>query len=283
MLTQPLKALWNEFVYGSHLLSLAASSIVLFSFQILQLKIDWLSLIIPYAMMQIIYKFNYMMETDDYESNPERASHIKRKRRRFVIQMLVFLVALLLVLIHYHQVYLYVFCLVYLLGGLWYPKQITKYIVAFKNIYVTFFWGILGLIPFIIMGKPVQIHCLLLVSFIFFRVLVNAIFADFKDVETDQSQGYKTVPAYAGIKPAMFILQIINILSFAILAYSIYKNYFPSAAWSLFILFFYNMYYIQTANKQSAKNIRIISYVLVDGEYILWPLFMWIAFYIRLQ
>lgn len=277
MLTQPLRALWNEFVYGSHLLALAASCILLFSFQMLGQEIQWLSLCIPYCMMQVIYKFNYIIETGDHDSNPERAHHIVKKRKNFIVQIVVFTALLIALLIYYNITSLYIFCILYVAGGLWYPKQFTRYVIGFKNIYVTLFWALIGLIPMLMNTSQVWQISLILSLFIFLRVMVNAIFADFKDVQTDKEQGYKTLPAYLGIRSAMVILQFINILSFGLLIWGLLKYLFPAAGWALLIFMPYNMYYIQTANKQSAKNIRIISYILVDGEYILWPVVIWLG------
>mgnify|MGYP001562821980 CR=1 FL=1 len=72
-----LKTIWKEFVYGGHLLSLGAASIVFTSAILLEIKITWDCLLVVYLGAQIIYLYNRYKEfKKDSLTNPENIKGI---------------------------------------------------------------------------------------------------------------------------------------------------------------------------------------------------------------
>ena len=92
-----LTGIWDEFVYGGHLLSLGASAIVLTGALIVNSNIDIGLILIPYLLSQSVYSFNHYLEIrEDLISNPERAKYLQHKNQ---ILLIVFYIGLLVYLL----------------------------------------------------------------------------------------------------------------------------------------------------------------------------------------
>jgi hypothetical protein len=74
-----LKFLWQEFIYGAHLLALGAGAIIVSSTLLLNIKISWDYPLIIYLTAYTAYLFNRYKEIDkDIFTNPERTHHLKK-------------------------------------------------------------------------------------------------------------------------------------------------------------------------------------------------------------
>ena len=169
-----------------------------------------------------------------------------------------------------------IFGLLLLLFGLLYSmyfKKVTEKIVGFKNFYVSFFWASLVIFLVSYYSLPFNLPVLLLFIFVFLRLLVNTIFFDIKDIESDKKYDLNTIPVMYGKNKTLNYLHIVNIFSFALVMAGVYKNIFSISFLSLSIFCFYSFYYIQKT-KNGSINVNKLSYIMVDGEYLFWPMIL---------
>ena len=167
-----------------------------------------------------------------------------------------------------------IFVLIIVIAGIFYTlflKSLTKKVSGFKNLYVAFMWA---LAPQIVIGIYYNIFnkiIIILFLFIFLRWIVNTTFFDLKDIKTDQNEGLKTLPITLGQEKTLYFLHFINFISFIPILFGVFKNILPFYSISLLIFFFYSFYYLKAAEKEKS-DIHFLSYIMTDGEYLLWGL-----------
>ena len=144
-----LKIVWDEFIYGGHLLSLGASSIVFTSAILLGIKITWDCLVIVYLGMQSAYLYNrYKDFKKDYLTNPERTKHFEKYVSKIPIIIGIFILIIILMLFYFSTPEILLFGLFLVLMSLLYSKifkDFTKKIPGFKGFYVALMWASLAL------------------------------------------------------------------------------------------------------------------------------------------
>jgi len=272
-----LNSIWNEFVYGGHLLSLGGSGNIYFETTLLNQKINLLLLFLAYLISQIVYSYNHLIEAKkDIESNSERAKYLleTKKEKKAKIEFFIYCLFLLITLFLLKKTELLIFVLIIVMAGIFYTlffKSLTKKVLGFKNLYVSFTWTFsLQLLIGMYYGIFNNIMIILFL-FIFLRCMVNGIFFDLKDIKTDKNEGLKTLPVALGQEKTLYFLHIINFISFIPILFGVFKNILPFYSLSLFIFFFYSFYYLKAA-EEGKSNLNFLSYVIVDAEHILWGL-----------
>lgn len=270
-----LKSIWDEFVYGGHLLSLGSTSIVFASAMLLNIPITWDFLLIVYLITYIVYLYDrFRGLKQDLLTNCNRSKHISKYIK--YVPSIVFCSAVIIVgmLIYFGNQSSLIFGLLVLLFGLLYNaffKKITQKIVGFKNFYVAFMWSLSVIFLVIYYSFPLNLTVLLLSIFVFLRWLVNTVFFDIKDIKSDKEHDLNTIPILYSKNKTLNYLHIVNILSLVLIIIGVYKNIFSICFLSLSIFYFYSFYYIQEARNENI-NINKLSYIMVDGEYLLWPI-----------
>jgi 4-hydroxybenzoate polyprenyltransferase len=104
------------------------------------------------------------------------------------------------------------------------------------------------------------------------KSLLNVIFFDIKDIESDGKKGLKTIPIKFGKEKTLELLQILNVISFIPLVIGVAVRALPVFTLALLSLYFYTFYYLKKAEELERKDIRFVSYALCEAEIILWPL-----------
>lgn len=268
-----VKIIVEEFIYGSHVVSLGAVGITLSIVLLFELHINLSVLFIAYLAYQIVYTYNHARELSfDKKSNPERVRHISRRQKWVRISPLMYsgLLGIFLSFSNWFTIMLVVFIVA---GGILYTEYFKSIpILGWKTYYVSFFWAILILIVPLFYRISYLIPYLYLVVFIFIRGLVNTTFSDMKDVESDRERGLKTFPVYWGKRKTINALHIINLISMIPLLIGIYMGYVPYLALVLIITVVNGVFYLTKSLYLDNKNLRLLSYILIDGEYILWPM-----------
>lgn len=274
---QILSRTWNEFIYGGHLLSVGLAGIILSVEIILDLPKEWPLFIISYFLSQIIYCHNHLSELSlDLSTNPERALHMQKSKEflTFIFFAYIFLIIFFSVVAHIDEK-LIIFIILLLVSGILYTtffKSCTKSIVAFKNLYVALAWALAGIfLPLFYYSLSFDLTFLLLFLFIFIKWLVNTAFFDLKDIDSDRKLSLRTLPVTFGVRKTLRFLYILNALSLVPLLIGSFWKLLPSLAMGLAIFFFYDLYYLKKAKAVNSKDLRSLSYIFVDGEYILWP------------
>jgi len=272
------KLLYEEFIYGGHLLSLGAVGILISSAFIFNKPINFFLILIGYSINQIIYNYNHLKELEkDFLTNPNRVKHLKKIKKINLFLFCVYFLIFILSLIYLKKINLTILVFFILIGGILFTdvfKKMTKKITAFKNIYVSFFWalGIFLIVVFYNIKDLIAIFLFFL--FVFLRLLTNTIFFDIKDIESDKKEGLKTLPVLWGEKKTINFLYFLNFLSFLPIVIGVFFHVFPLFSLLLCLFYFYTFYYLKNANK---KNIHKLSYIIADGEYLFWPIFLLIG------
>lgn len=273
-----LKKTLFEFVYGGHLLSLGSSSIVLAVMILAGVSVDFNLLFLAYLISQIVYNNDHLKDSikSGDLSNKERAQHLLETRKRQ--SALLFLYIILFITIGlFTNVKVFLLALTIVTGGVLYTfrmKHFTQKIIAFKNIYIAFFWSLLAFLVFLNYQNDNFLVFLIFAFYIFVRWIINSSYFDIKDLSSDRAEGLKTLPAVLGLSKTIFSLHILNIISGLIIIVSIAVKRIPPTSIVMLAFILYSFIYLYKTKSMSKKQLRIFSYVMVDGEYLLWPLFL---------
>ncbi|MCL5094010.1 MAG: UbiA family prenyltransferase [Patescibacteria group bacterium] len=270
------QAVWNEFVYGGHLVSISNFSIVICTIVLLQISFDldvFKIISLSYLITFFVYNYNHIFELDrDAISNPERTKHLSNALE--IYRTLIIIAFLLFIYISgVTSLKALIYLLFIAIVGVFYPKHLTKKITAFKNIYTAFFWSTIVFLPLLFLDLELGPNVFLFFVFVLIRSILNAVYYDIKDIDSDKREGLKTLPVIIGKEATVNFLHILNILSFCPLIIGFYFGVIPLIFLvGLVPVLFYALFYLTRVNKASDSIFRNLSYVMVDGEYIFWAL-----------
>ena len=138
-----LRKVLKEFIYGGHLLSLGAASIV-WTVVILTNQPSDLSLyFLAYLVSQIVYNFDHLSDLikTNKKANAERTGYLE-KTKYFQIATFVIYIAAFLFMSRHTTASAFWLASAIVAGGILYTlkaKKITKEILGFKNLYIAFF------------------------------------------------------------------------------------------------------------------------------------------------
>ena len=268
-----LKSIFDEFIYGGHLLSLGASGILWSSAIIFEKPVSIPLLVVGYATSQIVYGYNHFKEAEkDILTNPERVSHIEKIKKSILFLLIFYFLLFVVSLIYFKNIKSILVALSILIGGLFFTdifKGFTKRIIGFKTFYVSFFWALLIILAGFYYGIQNNLLIFLLFLFVFLRSAVNTVFFDIKDIESDKKEDLKTFPIIFGKKKTLNYLHLFNVFSFLPIIFGVYYNILPFFTLSLSLFYFYSFYYLKKVRDDS---VRKLSYIMVDGEDLFWPI-----------
>lgn len=263
----------NEFIYGGHLLSAGAVGIVFTAAILLDIKITWDFAVISYLITYIAYSYNKLAELkSDFLTNGSRARHIERNARLLPVAIIISFSLIVFLLFQFSSSNGIIFVIFMIIGSLLYTlrfKSFTKDIIGFKSFYVSFFWASLIFLLVFYYNSDITIAVFLLFAFVFLRFIVSTVFFDIKDMESDRLSGLKTLPVFLGKDKVLALIHILNIFSFLPIILGFYFNFFSVLSLLLLIFYFYTFYYLKLANR-GGINIQKLSYIMVDGEYLIW-------------
>ena len=269
-----LKTIWNEFIYGGHLIALGAAGIGL-TFMILIEKPILLSpLIIIYFLTFISILHNRYKEKEiDYLTNPERTKFLEKYFQNILLVILLISTIILTILIVDNAVaplFFLILLAIFILLYTKYLKYLTSRFCGLKNIIFSLIVSLL-LVFISIYYSYDFLNPLFFIIFIFcfLRMLVNTIFLDIKDVESDKKNKLKTLPIVFGRNKAIFFLKIITFASGVLLIFGALINLIPFYSLALLFVVPYSFYYFKKSEKEKCFN--LVNYVLADAEFVLWP------------
>lgn len=274
---QVLKSVWDEFVYGGHLLSLGSVSIVFSSALILNIPITWDFLLIVYLITYTVYLYDrFRGLKQDLLTNYNRTQHITKYIRYIPLIISCSILIIIGMLLYFGNQSSLVFGLLALLFGLSYSvffKKITKKVVGFKNFYVAFEWSLVVIFLTIYYSFSLNLSVLFLFIFVFLRWLIHEIFFDIKDIKSDKKENLLTLPIAFGEQKVLNIINLLNISTVVIVLISVYLNLFPKFVLLLLPLIFYSIYYFKELEKTSVP-FSYVNNIFINGEYILWTVFI---------
>jgi len=272
-----LKKAWNEFVYSGHLISLGAACIVSTSAIMLGIKSTWQVLIISYLTTFVGLLYNrYKEQGTDSITNPQRTIYLK-KYFHFIFPIITSSVLFCIIVLLFYQkiatlifiILLCLLCFVYTK----YLKRMTSKIAALKNIIFSLITSSLVVFLAIYNSYPLLSFSLFLMwFFVFLRMVVNTIFLDIKDVESDKKQSLLTIPILIGREKTLTFLRWMTVFSVVPIIFGVLLGDLPKFSLVLLFVIPYSFYYFEKSKKK--KNFYLTNYILADSEFILWLVFI---------
>lgn len=273
----------TEIFYNGHFQTWGSLAIVISAAQLLAIKLTWDILAIVYLSFYLLYLHDRYrgMEIDSL-TNPKRSQHIKKIYRYVPVIISVGSSVLLIFLYLYANIFSSIFVILITIFGFLYPvyfKNLTKKIVAFKNFYVSSVFSLLVILPNIYYEVPLNRKTLFILSillvFTFLRGVMMQFFLDLKDIEGDRRSKLKTLGVLWGKEKVFTVIHGMNLLTslFLPLLYLISPSpLLPPSVLFLVFLSFWNFYFFNLGKKGN-----YIGFVLGSGEFIYWPLFVFVG------
>jgi len=270
-----LNLIWNEFVYGGHLLSLGAVSIVYTAAVLLGIRITWDFMVIVYLGSYAPYIYNRYRELNkDFFTNVERTRHLEKYVKNIPAMIALSVIIMMGIFLYFNKIPALLFALLLFLISFSYSilfKGLSKKIIGFKNFYISLGWALLVVLLAIYYTFPMSWSILLISLFVYLRLYVNTNFFDIKDIESDKKEQLLTLPIVLGQEKLKMILNLINVLTSTPIIIGVFSRFLPFYSLTILFTIPYAFYYL---NKTKMGNNRFLYYVIVDGEYILWPIFI---------
>ncbi|MCK9151213.1 UbiA family prenyltransferase [Methanobacterium alcaliphilum] len=277
-----LSLLLSEIFYGGYYAALGSPFLILSVSLILSLKCDFPILSISYLLPLIVYSYDYYKDLEiDKLSNSKRTEYLSKKKSFYPFILFSYVLVLLSLLFLFSNFKLNLFIGGIIISGILYTKAfkgITKKIPLFKNIYTALTWSSGGTFFILFYNiMEVKLSFILIFIFIFMRVLINIIFFDLKDIESDKRESLKTLPVILGKQKCILFLHGLNLFSLFPLFIGIYNQLIPFFSFSLSFFYFYVFYYIHKSENYENEELGLISHGMADSEFILWPFILALA------
>jgi 4-hydroxybenzoate polyprenyltransferase len=267
----------NEFVYGGHLTALGAPMKVLFMADLLGIGLSAPLLLIAYLGALSVYSADYYRSIDkDRMTNPGRAAFLSGRavERPYLIYIALLLVSLAL----FANAGLFITILALTFLGVMYTaafKGVTRKVPGFKNAFTSGIWasGVsFGLLSYYSLSPGPAFALVFL--FLFMRSMGNTIFFDIKDIESDASEGLRTLPVLLGPWRTIRLLKALNVLSFLPLAVGALSGILPHYALFMLALAAFTHFNLGRSGVVDAKRSGYMYYMLADLETLSWPVLL---------
>lgn len=273
-----LTSIWNEFVYGGHLLSLGAAGIVCSVMILLEKWPDWQILLIAYLITQITYNYNHFKEKEvDLRTNPERVNYLQGLMKYFPLIFSFYILTLFIILALFANFNTILFILFLAMGGVLFTKYfkgLTRALPGFKNFYTAAFWTTGIFLPFFYYSFFPNLFFILLILFFFYlRFFIGTSFSDIKDIEIDTKGGLLTLAVVFGKEKLINLLKCLNVLSAIPIIIGVYYHFLPTYSLMLVFSIPYSFYYLKKAEEKNF-NTAFLYNIVVDSEIITWLLFI---------
>lgn len=270
------KLIWQEFIYGGHLLSLGAVSVVYTSSILLDIRITWEFLVVVYSGTEAIYLYNRYKELNkDFLTDLKRSKHLK-KFVKIIPLIIVFFSSLFFgTLLYSGKILSLVFAiLLFSLSLVYTPffKKITRKIIAFKSFFVSWIWSLLIMFLAIYYSFSLNLSLFLIFIFVYLRMFVREEFSNIKDTKRDKKEELLTLAFVFEKRKLLCILSLITILATVPIIYGVYSEILPDFSIVLLLTVPYTFYCFK--KEQEVKTNEFLYYILVDGEPLLWSVFI---------
>ena len=272
------RVVYNELVYGGHLLALGTSSMAATVAFVIGRSPSWDLLLMAYLFSFAAYTTNRLSDFDqDKVSHPTRTAYLEGRRRslKWIAASCFFLGYFLAFFRNWVFFAGLLFPLVLAVAYSVSSRRMERTLgisrlkegALVKNVAISFGWS---LVP-ILVGLyylNVSAGVLALAPFIFLRLMVNTIFFDQRDVEADASFGVKTIPVVMGMPASSKIMDLLDVASGVYLLGMVAAGIVPLFAATLIVFVPYSLAYRVYA--RSGKHRDSLRDFAADGEYLLW-------------
>lgn len=273
-----LARLAEHILYGGYILSFGGASILATVMLLTGVGLQIQILILSFCTVQIIYSYNHLSEMqDDLESNPERVGFLKRNLLAKKLEFTIYVVSLIALIMISQNYSLLLIVLFILSGGILYTvfikEKFLSIVPGLKSLYTALFWSLQILIIPMYFKTRVEYEHFIFIIFVFLSLFVNATFFDIKDIEDDLRRNIITLPVKLGKDLTIKVLTFTRIISFLVLIVGIAYLEISMSAIGLLIFLPYTLMYLRIGYRsKDVSEVRFWSYLVVDGEYILWTI-----------
>jgi len=266
------KNIWDEFVFGSHLVALGDVSALYALSLILRINTTLSFFIVVYLSILAINFFNRYKEADeDIINNSERFNSVN-KYFKFMPQIMAGLFFVSVGITAFFAPFNALIFMLFLFSlGILYTvflKKVTKKIIGFKNIMTALPYGLLVIFLSIFYSVPITLSTILITVFYFIRMFINTSFFDIKDIESDKKEGLRTFAVVFGENKTKLFLLALNFLSVVPIIIGIHLGILPIYSMIILITVFYALLYL--GKWKLFERPTILYNVVVDGELIFW-------------
>jgi len=134
-----------------------------------------------------------------------------------------------------------------------------------KNLVVSMVWSSVPLFTLLYFRAPLNVTAFSLCIFIFLRTLVNTIFSDMKDVQSDSILGIKTIPTSIGLGRTRSFLMVLNTASGGLLLGMVLVGFLPLVTIFIGLVTLYGFYYISKSKEPNA-NLNFLADFVAELE-----------------
>lgn len=269
-----IRSIWNEFIYGGHLLSLSAVSVVFTPAILLKVEITIDFLIIIYSSTYAAYLYNRYKELkEDCLTNPERTRHLKKQIKKIPLIIFCFTTIFIVTLLCFSNFTALIFGLIIFVIGISYSlffKKITQKIIGFKSFYIAFSWSLLVIFLFVYYSFSfTSLSVFFVIIFIFIKCFADTSFYDIKDIESDKKENLLTLAIILGKKRLIKLLNLMSILALIPIIFGVHLRVLP--IFSLMLCFSIPItFYLLRKIERSKNNVAYLSEVSIGIEKISW-------------
>lgn len=266
------REIWDEFVYGSHLVALGDVLALYVLSLILNIDITISFFIVVYLSILAINFFNRYKDIDqDNLTNSERSTSIS-KYFKFMPYIMGFLFLVSVFITALCAPFNALIFMLFLFGlGIFYSiylKSVTRKVIGFKNFMTALPYALLVIFLSLFYNASIELSTILITTFYFIRIFINTTFFDIKDIKSDKSEGLRTLPVVFGENKTKIILTYLNIFSIIPIIIGIYWKILPFYSIALIVTVFYSFIYLE--KRKLFKKQTTLYNVVVDGEFIFW-------------
>jgi|AntAceMinimDraft_16_1070373.scaffolds.fasta_scaffold122929_2 4-hydroxybenzoate polyprenyltransferase len=263
----------DEYAYNGHLISLSAVCIVATSAILLNIQLGWQPLLVTYLITFNGLLYNrYKEQGTDYLTNTRRTVSLKKYFSFIFLIIAISVLSSVMILVIYKEMNALIFLLVLSFACFLYTKYfkgVTNKIIAFKNIIFSLITSSLIIFLAIYYSYPLlNFPLFLMLTFVFTRMMVNTIFLDIKDIDSDRKRALLTLPVLLGKAKTLKFLRWLTLFSITPILIGCFLGKLPLISLISIFVIPYSFYYFAISEKK--KNFYLVNYVLADSEFIFW-------------
>jgi 4-hydroxybenzoate polyprenyltransferase len=147
-------------------------------------------------------------------------------------------------------------------------KKLTKYIVGFKSFIAALFYALMVFLLPVYYSSSISLAVVLMFAFYFLRIFISNAACDVKDIRSDKKRKLKTIAIRLGEKNALLFLNMVNLMSGALIIWGVAIGALSPLSLSLLATIPYASYYFYLYSKVGNKE--MYTNAIVDGEFIFW-------------
>lgn len=263
----------TEFLYAGHLQAIGSSGIVFASTYVNYHRFSSLDLlIVTYLIFQFIYYVDrYRNIESDKSTNLNRSLHFESYAKFLPFILAAYFLLIVVICLVFSNILTLLISLFIVFMGVLYPiyfKEVTRYVYAFKNIYVSLVFGIMVFYPLFYYGYSLSFSNVLtfLFFFTFIEGLISQALLDVKDVKTDRKSHLLTLPALFGKYRLIYLVNVVSLFygaTFLLISLFLFNNLSLSSL--VLISMILNIY-----AAKDIKDSKIFGYLLSAGKYDSW-------------